>query len=233
MARTWITANDLSDPMHPDAGYAIEVASWVLYRLTGEKYPGIVPTTEWYGLENTTCSSGCLYPHEAMNRSHHHYYFPVCTNTSPRQLRLRHVPVRSITSVSVGGSALAASAYYVVNSAYLIRRDVCGWELRQGVEVAYSYGQNPPTAGRRAAAKLADELILAFNQSDACRLPDRVTSISRQGVSMTVLDPQDFLKDGRTGLYEVDLFIQAANPAGARKRPKVFSPDKPRGEHRI
>jgi hypothetical protein len=33
-----------------------------------------------------------------------------------------------------------------------------------------------------------------------------------------------------TGIYEVDLFLSTHNPSGALKKPKVFSPDRPRGE---
>lgn len=53
--------------------------------------------------------------------------------------------------------------------------------------------------------------------------------MSRQGVSFTILDPQAFLKEGRTGIYDIDLFIKTVNPDNARKRAKIFSPDIPRG----
>ena len=60
---------------------------------------------------------------------------------------------------------------------------------------------------------------------DECVLPQRVTPISRQGVSWTLLDPQDFLDNGRTGIYHVDLFLRTVNPDRARLRSRVFSPD--------
>ena len=61
-----------------------------------------------------------------------------------------------------------------------------------------------------------------------CSLPERVTSVSRQGMSWTLLDPQDFLESGRTGIYEIDLMLASLNPARALARPRVFSPDLPR-----
>jgi hypothetical protein len=61
-----------------------------------------------------------------------------------------------------------------------------------------------------------------------CALPQRVTSISRQGVSYTLLDSQDFIDDVRTGLYAVDLFLKTVNPDKARAKSRVFSPDVPR-----
>jgi len=63
---------------------------------------------------------------------------------------------------------------------------------------------------------------------DECMLPQRITSISRQGVSYTLLDSQDFIDDLRTGLYAIDLFLKSVNPDKARARTRVFSPDVPR-----
>jgi hypothetical protein len=83
-----------------------------------------------------------------------------------------------------------------------------------------------------AAKALADQFVLAMQGSEECTLPQRVTSISRQGMSMTLLDPQDFLDKGRTGIYQVDLFLTTINPDGARLRSRVFSPDTPRARTR-
>ena len=92
------------------------------------------------------------------------------------------------------------------------------------VEVTYSYGSEPPFVVRRAISVLAAEL-LASSSDEPCRLPERVTNVTRQGMSWTVIDPQDFLDDGRTGLYEVDLALSVANPSRARARARVFSPE--------
>jgi hypothetical protein len=73
----------------------------------------------------------------------------------------------------------------------------------------------------------AIELIKLW-EGDDCALPDRVTSVSRQGVSYTILDNQDFLENFRTGIYVIDLFLKTANPAKALAPSKVFSPDIPR-----
>jgi hypothetical protein len=73
----------------------------------------------------------------------------------------------------------------------------------------------------------AIELIKAW-EGDDCALPDRVTSVTRQGISYTILDNQDFLENFRTGIYVIDLFLKTANPAKALAPSKVFSPDMPR-----
>jgi hypothetical protein len=93
------------------------------------------------------------------------------------------------------------------------------------MEVVYSYGQGPPDGGRLAAGALAGQIALWLAGSKDCKLPERVTSVSRQGVSMTVVDPADFLDKGRTGISVVDLWLAAVNPHGHRQRPRVWSPD--------
>jgi hypothetical protein len=52
-----------------------------------------------------------------------------------------------------------------------------------------------------------------------------VQSITRQGISMAILDPFDFLDNGRTGVYQFDLWLATVNPTGLPRRSRVFSPD--------
>jgi hypothetical protein len=96
------------------------------------------------------------------------------------------------------------------------------------VEVTYTYGTPPPASGRAAARILATELVKLYANDDSCALPQRVTSIVRQGVTYTVLDNQSFIDELKTGIYAVDLFLKAVNPDKARARSRVFSPDTPR-----
>ena len=101
--------------------------------------------------------------------------------------------------------------------------------------VDFDYGFAPPPAGVRAAADLACQLALSCDPATVgeCKLPQRVTSITRQGVSMVVLDPFDFLEEGRTGVYTVDLFLKTYNPTRNRRPPAVWSPDIGRRTRRI
>jgi hypothetical protein len=96
------------------------------------------------------------------------------------------------------------------------------------VEITYAYGIPVPTAGKMAARKLAIEFARLWSGDENCELPQRVTSVSRQGVSYTILDNQEFIDELRTGLYEIDLFLKVVNPDNARRKAKVFSPDQPR-----
>lgn len=90
--------------------------------------------------------------------------------------------------------------------------------------VTVTYGRIVPELVKLAAAKLACELILSC-VGQPCQLPQRVTNITRQGVTMTMIDPQVFLKDGFTGIYLVDQAILTYNPHRLARRPSVYSPD--------
>lgn len=232
MAVRWITEADTSEPTNPKAAKAAEAASWLLYKLTAEKYPGTTERVEWYGSDRSTCTS-CINDlilgseqFQPYLRAHSHILFD-----TPQQnkIRLRGTPVVSVNGVSARGVAMSPSEYWVINSTYLEKSDRSCWNLNEGIEIRYTSGINPPEPGRQAAIILANELLLADSGSSECSLPARVTSASRQGVDFTILDPQDFLESGRTGIYEIDSFIKAANPIGARKKPRVFSPDMPGG----
>lgn len=101
---------------------------------------------------------------------------------------------------------------------------VSGAAVRQ-LDVTYEYGSEPSKLLNRAIYALAAEFDLADNNDGNCRLPERVTSVNRQGVSWTLIDPQDFLDNGRTGIYEVDLAMRAIGSNRARVR--VFSQEHP------
>jgi hypothetical protein len=139
-------------------------------------------------------------------------------------------PITTVTEVrDWDGTPIAPDRYRLVNGRSLEALDPAtgrptGWAWPE-VTVTYTHGALPPEGGRQAAAILASELLLARAGSGACRLPERVQSITRQGVSIAVLDPMDFLDRGRTGLVEVDAWLTSVNPARARARPVVWSPD--------
>ncbi len=75
------------------------------------------------------------------------------------------------------------------------------------VRVHYRTGNNLPPGADKAALRLAGELVLAASGDEECMLPERVTSITRQGATWTILDPQDFLEDGLTGIGPVDQWL--------------------------
>jgi hypothetical protein len=77
------------------------------------------------------------------------------------------------------------------------------------VRVTYSQQSTLVPGASRAAEALAAEYLKAA-AGKPCKLPDRITTVTRQGVSWVVLDPQDFLKDGLTGITAVDAWLSVA-----------------------
>lgn len=231
MAVKWITPDDTIDPGGEYTELAIEVASGILFKLTAEKYPGRQSVTESY-VSNVSEVSTSITPNvlngEIVNITRNSSLF----NNGSRRLRLRNAPVIKINSIINHGTLMTPNSYQLRNNAFLVKTDGSPWILDSVSEiiVSYEYGAKPPAAGKLAAIKFANEIILSFIEPDNCSLPEKVTSIARQGVSWTVLDPQDYLSNGKLGLYLVDAFISAYNPNFAKKRPKIFSPDRPNGE---
>jgi hypothetical protein len=96
------------------------------------------------------------------------------------------------------------------------------------ITVDYIYGSPPPIDVQRAINQLAQQFAFAEACSPECKLPERVMTVSREGVSWTMIDPQDFLDRGRTGLYFVDLVLvsRGGGKAGAA-RASIMSPEQP------
>lgn len=156
------------------------------------------------------------------------------------EIILEFAPITSITSVKVDGVTLDPARYRLDENLYLVRLpnadgSSASWPCGQDMtlastelntfEVSYTYGVAPPVSGLRAAGELACHLALACVGSEECRLPTNVTNVTRQGVSLSLLDPQLFLDRGKTGLYLVDLFLHSVNPGGLIRPPYVWSPD--------
>lgn len=140
-----------------------------------------------------------------------------CSCRSLPEVSLGRYPIREVVEVIVDGDTLDPSAYRVDDYRWLVRVDGDSWPCCQDLAaplgdpdtfgVTFEYGSNPPHGGVTAAATLACHLALAKCGSNRCKLPDRVQNITRQGVTMTIVDPMQFLDQGKTGLYEVDLWL--------------------------
>jgi hypothetical protein len=163
-----------------------------------------------------TWHGGWLFPAPAGAAQHY----------APMAVRLPEAPVTGVTSVTINGEPF--SDYRLTRSGWLERLDGNTWSVcDDSTQVVYTFGESPPEGGVQAAVALAVQLAMDEVGSEECQLPQRVTSVTRQGVSMTVLDPQEFLTNGRVGLYVVDLWLSAVNPQSRGQRGSVWSPDLP------
>jgi hypothetical protein len=154
----------------------------------------------------------------------------------PSMIGLGRSPIISVEQVLIDGGVIDPSEYRIDDAKWLQRQDGCGgWPTCQNLaattdkpctfEVSFTWNQDPPQMGKHAAGQLASEFYKADTPGLNCSLPARITSITRQGISFAVLDPQTFMDKGLTGNYQIDMFIKAYNPAGTVRKPMVFSPD--------
>ena len=232
MVTPWITAAETAFPESPYAQTAVEYATFVLYKLTAEKYPGISRTTESYVAESRGSSHADPVSTEALQNIQR---IGVPTSIQyPKRLYLRGTPAHEVFSVHYGKTPLDTSEYILFNKRFLKLSNGAIWNYacdQRGITVEYSYGMLPPQAGILAATTLANELLILMGEGsdmNQCRIPERVRSVSREGISFDMIDPQEFMDDGRTGIWEIDLFIRTANPSRAKKQPRLLSASDPR-----
>lgn len=134
--------------------------------------------------------------------------------------------VCEIVEVTVGGEAVPTGSYRVDDGHWLVRTDGGRWPCCDEFTVALETGVPVPPAGQRALGELMSELWLACSDKD-CKLPKRIQTLSKQGFTMAVLDPMDFLTEGKTGLYFTDLWLQSCNPQYRPSGARAMSPDWP------
>lgn len=142
-------------------------------------------------------------------------------------------PVNSIVEVIQEGDVVDPTSYQVDNGRWLVRVDGGSWPLAVDLstnndrfEVTYVRGEPVPKALREAAGVLACEFAKARGGKE-CRLPGRMSSLTRSGVSVSMLDVESLTRRNLTGIPEVDQIIYAYNPHALFSRPKVMSPDMP------
>lgn len=141
-------------------------------------------------------------------------------------------PVDSVVEVMVDGEILDPSAYRVENRTWLVRTDDEKWPTCQNLDaspheadtfvVTYNWGTPVPVGGQLAATVLACEMAKATMGRD-CDLPQRVQSVTREGITVAVLDAFDGLDSGQTGIWVVDSWV--ASVTRAPRRTRILSPD--------
>jgi hypothetical protein len=145
--------------------------------------------------------------------------------------------VHDVTEVRIDGTVVTGSAYrldHTPSGDVLVRLDGGVWPTCQQLtrndtqsgtwSVTARYGMDVPELGRVAVGELACEFLKAMGGKD-CRLPEHVTSLARQGVTLSFPDPTELLTGGKLGLVQADRFISVFNPSGLRRRARTWSPD--------
>lgn len=147
--------------------------------------------------------------------------------------------VTAIVAVRVDGVLLVEGTDYRLDDGYrLVRLGGEVWPTCQNLlladteegtwSVEYDYGLAPPIGGEKACIALACQLAWAHKpeavRDGRCRLPRRVTSVTRQGVTMALLDPLTLFDDGKTGIAEVDMWIASVNRGDDSRSGAVIDP---------
>lgn len=236
----WITSDELAACLgiEGDADLldsATELATSILFSLSGERYPGVCQRTVRPCYDPCNCGWG-----QVLSRGHLVGWSAGrwtndcgdrCGCGVQRRVRLAGIPARSIVQVKIDGVALSPSEYRLDAGGWLART-TGGWPICQATSlpdtepgtfsVTYTWGMEPPVSGREAAKALAAELYAACSGGD-CDLNANIQSVARQGVSWT--RGEMLAAGGVMGIQAVDVFLTTVNPKGMRRRPAVFSPD--------
>ena len=198
-------------------------AQSILWGLSGRRY-GVCEITESYRLP---CTTPCYVPWADDFGPGVEYALYPYDRRRCCAIHLSQRPARAIQSVSVFGTPLDPSEFYL-GRGILYRVGEC-WPCEDEceippVEVTYSYGIDPPALAELAMGELACELLAGLNGAD-CRLPSNAIAVTRQGVTVDLGDAQTLFEQGRIGLPISDAFLREANPGRLMSASTVYSPD--------
>lgn len=168
--------------------------------LPGLPWRPVLVGGEWFNVSCGNCHRSC--------RCTHRNTFPLPTGTT------------SVQDVTVDGTVLDASEYYVERqykgSPFLVRREGF-WPLWQDLSlpdtepdtwsITLTRGNPVPIGGQIAAGLLAVEVAKALCKDSSCQLPSRMQTVTRQGVTVAVLDTMEDIDKGKTGIYLVDSWL--------------------------
>lgn len=249
-----VTARDAAlAPLAPSTLLtACQVASDILYAASGRRYPGLSsmvvrPTAkpsaltirEWSHYLQTLSGVGTSIAWATGGG----WFGGGDATPNSTSIDLGCYPIRAVNVVKIDGVTIPANEYRIDDFRYLKRclptaasvpTERSGWPQYQNMQlpdsepgtfsVDFDFGEDPPPGGVTAATTLATEFARMYSGSPN-RLPARIQSISRQGVSFAMLDPMQFMDEGLTGLYDVDLWIRSINPGKQKFPATIWSPD--------
>lgn len=170
-------------------------------------------------------SWGCCPCFEGYTLAGFRWFDGVREHPEPVAIRLCHPDVTAVTMVAIDDQPFMD---WRLDGSWLARTDGCGWSVcRDRTLVTYAYGIDPPKAGRLACVELAVEFGRSSSDDpdQPCRLPQRVSSVTRQGLTYETIDSMEYLDKGLTGLTLVDAWISSVNPHHRTQVATVWSPE--------
>lgn len=149
-----------------------------------------------------------------------------------RQLLLPDT-VKSVLSVEQDGTDLDPAAWRFDLPNRLVRTDGDRWRHDQDLtleagspgtwSVSLTVGRTLPVDTGPVALELATEFAKDY-AGKPCALPQRVTQVSKQGVTFLMSDPLAIAKEMLTGLQRVDRWILSVNPNRLQMPSQVYIP---------
>ncbi|MGW5147531.1 hypothetical protein [Rhodococcus koreensis] len=204
---------------------AVDSAVQVLWALTGRQFGCCEVLARPTSLTGEAVALG----YAALDAGEWKNYLCSCTGT---RVDLDG-PVCAVTEIRLGGTVLDPAEYRVEGNR--VFRTTGPWPTQDlnlplgepGTwSVRYERGVPPPAGAASMVGMLALEFWNACTGGN-CKLPRRVQTVARQGVTVQMVDPAEIYDRGATGITEIDLWIAAANPYKHRQPPAVSSPDYP------
>lgn len=209
----WITEAELeaydADLAGENLTSTVVTASQILFYLSGRRWPGL-------------CSL-IYFPAETLHddRSRIDLYYGIGYR------------VDSIVSVTDADAATIPSTDYTLEISRYLHLKEGIWDSHGLGRIAIDliYGENPPLSGKNACLEFASQVARSLipDLAKTCRLPSRVSTMTRQGITYDFLTARDLLEAGKTGLFNVDLWLASVNPAKLGSRPRIANPDRKRG----
>lgn len=202
---------------------AIQDASLIVYYLTGKQFDGT---------RTTAVRPYCE-----------------CQDCEPWKLTMGLWPITAIVGVHEQGEEKDPDDYHIDEWRYIVKNNgetfprCDNWTATPGgpydtdqgwvFEVTVEHGIPAPPLITRATSALACSLLADdVGDCEDCDLPNRLTAVSRQGVSFTVEDFADLMRVGSTGVYALDMAIKVFNPSHLQSPTWVWTPEIARGKRR-
>lgn len=138
--------------------------------------------------------------------------------------------VTAVEEVRVAGAPVDPNLY-VQDGRRLVRTDGKLWPVvfspygpdSTAFELDVLYGTPVPEGGKIAAGVLAIEFAKALRGDNGCQLPRRLQTITREGVTIGMMDTFEDMDKGHTGIYLVDSWVSSIMSPPRASR--VYSPD--------
>jgi hypothetical protein len=201
----WYDPELLSDSMSIEielATRAVLEATWAIKKLTGDRFNGKQCWSDDYQIRY---DQRRLQIYKDVGRVLYVAAVSPCSDTETELTNACHIG-NGLIRLGCPHNSLSGTCC----GPYIEMGDFSACESRY-IRVIYQTKANVPPGADRVVMQLAREYVYAACGDKKCRLPERITSVTRQSVSWTILDPQEFLDRGLIGIGSIDHWLNVVN----------------------